>query len=89
MKSLLALKLSQVTSVLPAKSTVDSGNEAVNLKEESKLAKGETAMKDNYAPATIDSDDVEAFVMVALQSPDIGDGSESDQSPLGLHDETQ
>lgn len=75
MESLLALKLCQVARVLPAETSIECGNEAVNLEEEGKLAMGETAMKDNYAPATIDLDDIEAFIMVALQSSDIGDGA--------------
>lgn len=87
MKSLLAFKLIQVARVLPAESAVDSGNEAVNFEEEDKLAMSETAMKDNNAPATINFDDVVAFVMGALHASDLGDGTKGDQLPLGLHDE--
>lgn len=89
MKSLLSLKLGQVTRVLPAKPPIDCGNEAVDLKEQNQLATTETAMEDNDTPSSIDSHDVVAFVMDTLQASDVGDGTESDQLPCSVHGELE
>lgn len=66
MESLLSIELGQVARVLPAKTPIDCGNEAVDLKEKNKLAMSEDAMEDNDTPASINSHNVVAFVMDAF-----------------------